>query len=51
MKKPITITLNEGLVEEIDEKRGAVPRSCFIELLMRRLLTEEKEEEVPAGYA
>ena len=37
------------MVEEIDEKRGAVPRSRFIELLI--LQATEAKEEVRAGYA
>lgn len=51
MKKPITITLNEGLIDEIDEKRGLIPRSRFVELLVLRILSEEKKEEVVMGYA
>lgn len=50
MKKPVTITLEEGLLEEIEEKRGAVARSRFVELLIQRTLNEENREEVPAGY-
>ena len=38
------------MVEEIDEKRGAVPRSRFIELLILRAVSEEKKEEVGVGY-
>lgn len=51
MKKPITITLNDGLVDEIDEKRGLIPRSRFVELLILRILSEEKKEEEVRGYA
>ena len=51
MKKAISITLEGAMVEEIDEKRGAVPRSRFIELLILRAAREEKKEEAVSGYA
>lgn len=51
MKKAISITLEGEMVEEIDEKRGAVPRSRFIELLILRTAREEKKEEAVRGYA
>lgn len=31
MKKKISITIDEDLLEEVDEIRGRVPRSGFIE--------------------
>lgn len=51
MKKAISITLEGEMVEEIDEKRGIIPRSRFIECLLLRTFREEKKEEVVRGYA
>jgi metal-responsive CopG/Arc/MetJ family transcriptional regulator len=51
MKKPVTITLEEGLLDEIEEKRGLTPRSRFIECQLLRTFEEEKKQEVAAGYA
>jgi metal-responsive CopG/Arc/MetJ family transcriptional regulator len=34
MKARITLTLDSDLVEEIDETRGDVPRSRFVERLL-----------------
>ena len=51
MKKPVTITLEENLLSEIEEKRGFVPRSKFIECLILRIFSENKNEEVGMEYA
>jgi len=51
MKKPISITLEGDLLEEIEEKRGLIPRSQFIECLLLRTFREEKKEEAVRGYA
>lgn len=53
MKIPVTITLDEGLLNEIEEKRGLASRSLFIEsLLLRGFECDEVDvEEVARGYA
>lgn len=38
MKEQISITLDEDLLERIEEKRGRIPRSTFIEGLIRESL-------------
>ena len=43
MKQRITLTLDEDLVEEIDEKRGDVPRSRFVERLLFGVWKKEKD--------
>jgi len=51
MKRAVTLTLSEDLVEEIDEKRGVIPRSRFVEMLILRIFGEEdEEEEVMVSY-
>lgn len=50
MKQRITLTLEADLVEAIDEKRGDIPRSRFIERLLVTRNSETKEVEVD-GYA
>lgn len=35
MKEQISITLDENLMKEIENKRGLIPRSRFIEDLIR----------------
>ena len=51
MKRPVTITLEENLLSEIEEKRGFIPRSRFIECLILRMLSEDKNEGVGMEYA
>lgn len=46
---PITVSLDRELVEEIDEKRGLIPRSRFVEELLRNTKNIEKQE--VGGYA
>lgn len=50
MKIPVTITLEEGLLEEIEEKRGIASRSRFIECQLLRTFEEEKKEDAFIGY-
>lgn len=49
MRERICITIERELLEEIEDNRGDVPRSRFIERLMQRGV--EVEEEVRVGYA
>lgn len=35
MKEQISITLDEDLLERIEEERGKIPRSAFIEDLIK----------------
>ena len=44
MRTRITVTLNSDLVEEIDETRGDIPRSRFVERLLFGAWKKEKEE-------
>ena len=53
MKRKITVSLDADLIEKIDNLRGIIPRSPFIqELLLSTGVRErpEKSEEV-GGYA
>lgn len=52
MKARITICLNENLLGDIDQKKGRLSRSQFIEDLLTGYasLFEENQEEV-GGYA
>lgn len=43
VKESLSITLSEELVEEIDERRGLVPRSTFLEDRLRREFGLETE--------
>jgi len=36
------VSLDENLVEKIDEERGLIPRSTYIEKLLREVLELEK---------
>jgi len=38
MKKKISITIDEDLLEEVDRVRGRVPRSGFIEEALEEML-------------
>lgn len=49
MRTRITVTLDSDLLEEIDERRGLIPRSRFVEQLLLGVWQEEKEE-VVRGY-
>lgn len=49
MKQRITLTLEADLVEEIDEARGLIPRSRFVEQLLFGAWKKEKTE--VRGYA
>lgn len=42
MKKFVGLTLKPELVEEIDRKRGLIPRSTFVEVLLEKSLEEER---------
>ena len=35
MKKRFSVTIDEELVEKIDKERGLVPRSAYIEKILR----------------
>jgi len=50
MKKIFSFSFDEALVEEIDDRRGNMNRSMFIERLLRGLLAREEEEDY-TGYA
>jgi len=45
-KKQVSLTLGIELVEKIDEKRGLVPRSTYIESLLKK---EPHKEEKKRG--
>jgi metal-responsive CopG/Arc/MetJ family transcriptional regulator len=53
MKKIISISLERELIDVIDERKGLISRSQFIEtLLLHRVGSEEeKKEGVVMGYA
>jgi len=51
MKPRVCITLGKELLEEIEEKRGMIPRSQFIECLLLQTFREREKEEVVGGYA
>jgi metal-responsive CopG/Arc/MetJ family transcriptional regulator len=38
MKEAISISLSEELIKELDSKRGLVPRSAYIEFLLKKAL-------------
>ena len=40
MKRPVSITLEEEVLEEIDTQRGLIPRSAWIEDLLKRAMQE-----------
>lgn len=44
MKEQISITIDEMLLSEIDDKRGMVPRSTYIESTLRKNTTDAKYE-------
>ena len=54
IRKAISISLNPWTLEEIDEARGAVSRSRFIEDLVKSGLRSDAEfvktEDVVSGY-
>lgn len=50
MKKRFTISLEEDLCDEIDENRGLISRSTYIEHLLFGVTRKGKEEAVH-GYA
>lgn len=40
MKRNLGVALSEELVDEIDRRRGLIPRSTFIENIMETYLTK-----------
>jgi hypothetical protein len=38
----VTLTMNKNLIEEIDLKRGLIPRSRMVEVLLNKALGDEK---------
>lgn len=44
-KKRISITIDPDLLKKLDEARGRVPRSAYIEDLIREALKQEMEEQ------
>ena len=52
MKKIISVSLERGLVDAIDERKGLISRSQFIEALLSRRVESEEEavEGVAIGY-
>ncbi|MEE9174522.1 MAG: hypothetical protein V3U30_06055 [Thermoplasmata archaeon] len=38
MKKPVSITLEEEILERIDTQRGIIPRSAWIEDLLKQAM-------------
>ena len=42
VKVPITLSLDEDLVESIDGRRGLVPRSRYVEALIEKSLGKSK---------
>jgi len=43
MKLRITLSLNNKIVEMIDSERGIIPRSTYVDFLLRKILEEENE--------
>jgi metal-responsive CopG/Arc/MetJ family transcriptional regulator len=38
MKQKVSLTLDEEIIKEIDKKRGLIPRSTFVEQLLKKVL-------------
>jgi len=51
MKARVTLTLEKNLVKDIDEARGLIPRSRFVESLPSSAFSEFIEEVEVDGYA
>lgn len=41
MKKRFSVTIDEKLVEKIDKERGLVPRSAYIEKMLRDVIESD----------
>lgn len=50
MRAKITISMDENLIAKIDEERGLIPRSRFVEQLLLGAWNKKKGKEV-GGYA
>jgi len=46
-KQKVTITLERNLVEKIDEDRGLIPRSAYIEKLLRETMKNKSPQNPP----
>ena len=51
MRQAISISMDKDLIDEVDERRGNMPRSQYIELLIFGLLYKEESGEGVQGYA
>jgi len=44
--KHVSLTLDQELLEKIDAKRGYIPRSVFVELLLNEALKQKIDQTV-----
>ncbi|MEM3793506.1 MAG: ribbon-helix-helix domain-containing protein [Candidatus Bathyarchaeia archaeon] len=47
IRRHVSLTLDKELIRQIDELRGYITRSLYIELLLRKALQEMEEVERP----